>query len=150
MSAGYRSNASGMSMPGRFLGALLLVGAAVPAHAAHRLECPAEAPFDWNLPKPAPLEQPAVLSQPTGKPIDESAPPSLVPDRGFARGNVWHNVWLMGDAPGWSHFVDCQYRGSTRVLRLKADGLKRCEQTAKPYAPKQGVASDAVQTMVCD
>ena len=116
----------------------------------HRLECPREAPADWGLPTPAPLDQPAVLSQPTGQPIDEAAPPSLVPDRGYARGNVWHNLWLMGDQPGWSHFVDCQYRGSKRVLRLKADGLKQCEQTARPYSAKTGVARDAMQTMACD
>lgn len=116
----------------------------------HRVECPAEAPADWGLPKPAPLSQPAVLSQPTGQPIDETAPPSLVPDRGYARGNVWHNIWIMGDEPRWSHFIDCQYRGSDRVLRLKADGLHQCEQTARPYSAGKGVADNAVQTMVCD
>jgi hypothetical protein len=56
----------------------------------------------------------------------------------------------MGDEPGWSHFVDCTYRGSSRVLRLKADGLKQCEQTARPYSARTGVATGAVQTMVCD
>jgi hypothetical protein len=123
----------------------------VPTHAQqHRLACPAEAPPEWGLGKPAPLEQPAVLSQPAGQPIDDSAPPSLVPDRMFARGAVWHNIWIMGDEPGWSHFVDCQYRGSKRVLRLKADGLKQCEQTAAPYSPKGGIARGAMQTMACD
>jgi hypothetical protein len=116
----------------------------------HRVECPREAPAEWGLRKPAPLEQPAVLSQPTGEPIDDSAPPSLVPDRGYARGNVWHNIWIMGDEPHWSHFVDCQYRGSARLLRLKADGLKQCEQTAQPYSAAKGVADTAVQTMACD
>lgn len=116
----------------------------------HRVECPREAPAGWGLPKPAPLQQPAVLSQPTGEPIDEAAPPSLVPDRGFARGNVWHNVWIMGDEPHWSHFIDCQYRGSPRVLRLKADGMQQCEQTATPYSATKGVAENAVQTMTCD
>jgi hypothetical protein len=56
----------------------------------------------------------------------------------------------MGDEAGWSHYVDCQYRGSQRILRLKADGLKQCEQTAKPYSAKGGVANDSVQMMVCD
>jgi hypothetical protein len=130
--------------------ALLFLPFSAHAQPAHRLECPREAPAEWGLPKPAPLEQPAVLAQPTGEPIDESAPPSLVPDQMSARGSVWHNVWLMGDEPGWSHFVDCQYRGSKRVLRLKADGLKRCEQTAAPYSPKGGIVRDAVQTMACD
>jgi len=132
--------------------ALLAAASSVASHAQqrHRLECPPEAPAEWALPKPAPLEQPAVLSQPNGEPIDESAPPSLGPDQMYARGSVWHNVWLMGDEPGWSHFVDCQYRGSKRVLRLKADGLKQCEQTAAPYSAKGGIARNAVQTMVCD
>ena len=120
------------------------------AQQRHRLECPREAPAEWGLAKPAPLEQPAVLSQPIGQPIDESAPPSLVPDQGYARGNVWHNIWKMDDESGWAHFVDCQYRGSKRILRLKADGLKKCEQTAQPYSAKTGVANNAVQTMACD
>jgi hypothetical protein len=126
--------------------------ATLPAHAEqqHRLQCPTEARAEWGLPKSAPLVQPAVLSQPTGQAIDDSAPPSLVPDQGFARGNVWHNVWIMGDEPGWSHYVDCQYRGSKRILRLKADGLKQCEQTAQPFSTKGGVAENAMQTMVCD
>jgi hypothetical protein len=120
------------------------------ADTPHRVECPREAPAEWSLPKPAPLVQAAVLSQPTGQPIDDSAPPSLMPDRGYARGNVWHNIWTMGDEQNWSHFVDCQYRGSGRVLRLKADGLKQCEQTAQPYSAAKGVADNAVQTMACD
>ena len=136
----------------RQAGADQLPGADQPAggHQSHRVECPREAPADWGLPKPAPLQQAAVLSQPTGEPINEAAPPSLVPDRGFARGTVWHNVWIMGDEPHWSHFIDCQYRGSPRVLRLNADGLKQCEQTATPYAAAKGVADGAVQTMTCD
>jgi len=116
----------------------------------HRLACPAHPPSDWGLTSSAPLDQAAVLSQPIGQPIDETAPPSLVPDRGFARGNVWHNIWLMGDEPGWSHFVDCRYRGLQRVLRLKADGLRQCEQTAQPYSLAHGVAENAIQTMACD
>jgi hypothetical protein len=116
----------------------------------HRVECPRQAPAEWGLPKGAPLVQAAVLSQPTDQPIDESAPPSLVPDKGYARGNVWHNIWIMGDEPHWSHFIDCHYRGSDRLLRLKADGMKQCEQTAQTYSVKQGVADNAVQTMACD
>jgi hypothetical protein len=78
---------------------LAMIALAAPlAHAQqHRVECPIEAPAEWKLPKPAPLDQAAVLSQPAGEPIDDSAPPSLVPDRGYARGKVWHNVWIMGD-----------------------------------------------------
>jgi hypothetical protein len=128
---------------------MIMVGVSAQAQ-QHRLECPREAPAEWSLPKPAPLDQAAVLSQPTGEAIDDSSPPSLVPDRGFARGSVWHNIWMMGDEPGWSHFVDCRYRGSTRILRLKADGLKQCEQVARSYSAKRGVANDAVQTMTCE
>ncbi len=95
------------------LAALCLVGGGVsvpPASHAepHRLQCPSHAPVEWGLAEPAPLDQVAVLSQPVGQPIDDSAPPDLVPDRGFARGAVWHNIWLMGDEAGWSHFVDCR------------------------------------------
>ena len=136
----------------RCLIAVIQFAAPLPGHAEqqHRLQCPIETPAEWGLSKPAPLVQAAVLSQPTGQAIDDNAPPSLVPDQGYARGNVWHNIWIMGDEPGWSHYVDCQYRGSQRILRLKADGLKQCEQTAKPYSAKGGVANDAVQAMVCD
>jgi hypothetical protein len=136
------------------LSLIAVIPLAVPlsAHAVqqHRLQCPVEAPAAWGLSKPAPLVQTAVLSQPVDQIVDDSAPPSLVPDRVFARGNVWHNVWTMGDEPGSSHFVDCQYRGSKRILRLKADGLKQCEQTAQPYSARGGIADNAVQTMVCD
>jgi hypothetical protein len=145
-------------MRGRGRTALLLASLMVcqlivaSAHAAqqHPFECPSQAPAEWGLTKPAPLDQVAVLSQPAGTSIDDHSPPSLVPDRGFARGSVWHNIWLMGDEPGWSHFVDCRFRGSERVLRLKADGLKQCEQTARPYSAKGGVGDNAVQTMKCD
>src|SRR5580658_7928443 len=133
---------------------IAVIAFAVPlsAHAEqqHRLQCPVEAPAGWGLPKPAPLVRAAVLSQPVDQMIDDNAPPSLVPDQGFAHGTVWHKVWIMGDEPGWSHYVDCQYRGSKRILRLKADGLKRCEHTAQQYSAKGGVADNAVQTMVCD
>jgi hypothetical protein len=135
---------------GTLLATIALSALPAQAQQQHRLACPVEAPAAWKLPRPAPLAQPAVLSQPVGQPIDDNAPPSLVPDQGFARGNVWHNVWIMGDEPGWVHYVDCQYRGSKQVLRLKADGLKRCEQTVRPYSTKQGVADTAVQTISCD
>ena len=116
----------------------------------HRLMCPAEAPVDWGMGKHAKLGQSDVLAQPIGVPIDEQSPPSLVPDRGYARGGVWHNVWLMDEEPNWSHFVDCRYRGSPRVLRLQADGLRQCEQTAQPYSAKGVIAVDARQTFICD
>ena len=122
----------------------------VQAEQPYRLQCPIETPAEWGLSKPAPLVQAALLSQPAGQPIDDSAPPSLVPDRGFARGSLWHNVWIMGDEPAWPQHVDCQYRGSKRILRLKAASLKQCEQTAQSCSAKGGVTDNAVQTMVCD
>ena len=141
--------ASGMGGAAAF-GLAIMIATPTAAAPQHRLECPATAPADWHLPANSPLSQPAVLSEKTGQPIDDKAPPSLVPDRGFVQGNVWHNIWLMGDEPGWSHYVDCQYRGSPKILRLKADGLKQCEQTAQPYDPKSGVSANAVHTMWCD
>jgi len=129
--------------------ALLLLAAPAAQAAGHRLECPAQAPAEWAM-KLGPLDQVAVLSERKGVAIDETAPPTLVPDRGFARGTVWHNVWLMGDEPGWSHYIQCQYRGSPKVLRLPADGLKQCEQTATPYSAARGVADHAVHTLSCD
>jgi hypothetical protein len=114
----------------------------------HRLECPLTAPASFGLGKGVKLDQVAVLSQKTGEPIDEAAPPSLVPDRGFAQGGLWHNIWEMGDEPGWSHFIDCQYRGSPKILRLRADGLKQCEQTSRRPDAK---GPDTIgQTMACD
>ncbi len=115
---------------------------------AARLQCPARAPADWGV--AGPLVAVGVLSERKGVAIDEAAPPLLVPDRGFARGTVWHNVWAMGDEPGWVHFIQCQWRGSPRILRLPADGLKRCEQTAAPYSAARGVAGDAVHTLTCE
>jgi hypothetical protein len=128
----------------------VVLAVSAPAHSReHHVECPREAPAPWTVQQPAPLEQATVLFQPVAQAIDENAPPSLVPDRGFAHGGVWHNIWRMGDEPRWSHFVDCRYRGSQRVLRLKADGLGQCEQTAQPYSITTGVARDATQTMTC-
>jgi hypothetical protein len=66
---------------GWIVAAALCVPLAAHAQQKHLLECPREAPPEWGLPKPAPLEQPAVLSQPNGEPIDETAPPSLMPDQ---------------------------------------------------------------------
>jgi hypothetical protein len=130
------------------LAAVLL--STLPADARHRLECPPQAPSEWGLSNPAPLDQVGVLSQPIDQSIDDTSPPTLVPDRGYARGSVWHNTWLMGDEAGWSHFIDCRYRGSSRVLWIKADGLEQCEQTAQPYSAKAGIADRAMQTMACD
>ena len=132
----------------RHLAVLALLLAASSAQAA-RLQCPAQAPAEWG-PGLGPLSQVAVLSERKGVAIDESAPPILAPDRGFAQGGVWHNLWAMEDEPGWSHYIQCEWRGSPRILRLSADGLKQCEQTAAPYSRARGVADDAVHTLSCD
>ncbi len=116
----------------------------------HRLQCPSTAPAEWGLGPSVPLARVSVLAQQTGRPIDESAPPSLHPDRSLVVGDVLHNIWVMDDEPGWYRFVDCQYRGSPRILRLWADGLKRCEQTVRPYAPRTGISETAAQTLECD
>jgi hypothetical protein len=97
-----------------------------------------------------PVDQVAVLSEKKGVPIDESALPSRVPDRGLARGDVGHNVWLMGDESGRVHYIQCQYRGAPRVLPLPTDRLRQCEQTAMPYDRARGVAANAVQTLACE
>ena len=129
--------------------AMLLFGAGSAQAAGPRVACPMQAPAGLG-PNLGPLEQVAVLSERQGVAIDDTAPPSLVPDRGFARGNVWHNIWLMGDEPGWVHYIQCQYRGSPKALRLPADGLRQCEQTATPYSARRGVAATAVHTLACE
>jgi hypothetical protein len=61
--------------------AIIPFAAPLPAHAdqQHRLQCPVEALAEWGLPKPAPLVQVAVLSQPVDQTIDDNAPPSSAP-----------------------------------------------------------------------
>ncbi|HEY2131966.1 MAG TPA: STY0301 family protein [Acetobacteraceae bacterium] len=117
---------------GPFFVALALAGP------PHRLECSLTAPDPFGLGKGGVKLEP----------IDETAPPSLVPDRGLAQGALWHNIWEMGDEPGWSHFIDCQYRDSPKILRLRADGLKQCEQTSR--RPNAKGPDTIGQTMACD
>lgn len=136
-----------MRYPIALAAALLFVAS---AHAQHRVECPAHPPGDLGAPAGAPLEQVAVLSEKDGVAIDDKAPPSLVPDRGFARGGTWHNVWILQPEPGWSFYIDCQYRGATRVHRLPAKAVRQCEQTATPYTQRGGVAATATHTLSCD
>jgi hypothetical protein len=134
--------------------ACLLAGLAVvlPAEAAtssqHRLACPAVAPANWNLRADAHLIRSAVLGARTGVAINDAAPPYLVPDQTFRRGGAWHNIWMLDDEPGWAYFVECQYLGSREVLRLKAAGLKQCEQVFRRNDEHPG--ADAPQTMACD
>jgi hypothetical protein len=130
-----------------------LAAIAMPAHASspqHQLACPSIAPASWNLRADARLVRSAVLGARTGVAINDSAPPYLMPDQGYRRGGAWHNVWLLDDEPGWAYFVECQYLGSRDVLRLKADGLKQCEQVFRPNGTKTGGSDATLQSMQCD
>lgn len=129
-----------------------LAAASMPLHAAtslHPLACPTVAPASWNLRADARLIRSAVLEARTGVAINDGAPPYLLPDRSFRRGGAWHNVWVLDDEPGWLYFVECQYLGSREVLRLKAAGLKQCEQVFRRNEDRPG-AADGLQTMACE
>jgi hypothetical protein len=134
------------------VGAVVLaigIASANAATSAPGLACPAIAPADWHRGANAKLSEAVVLSVKAGETIDETAPPSLAPDRGVQRGDAWHNLWRIGDdGPGWSYFVDCKYRGGAQVLRLKADGLTQCEQVIRPYDAKKP-NENATMTMRC-
>jgi len=133
--------------------ALAIAGIATPVQASspqHQLACPSIAPGSWNLHADARLVRAAVLGARTGVAISDSAPPYLVPDSTYRRGGAWHNVWLLDDEPGWAYFVECQYLGSQDVLRLRADGLKQCEQVFRPNGTKPGGSDATLQTMQCD
>jgi hypothetical protein len=130
-----------------------VTGTIFPAHASspqHQLACPSVAPTSWNLRADARLVRSAVLGARTGVAINDTAPPYLMPDQGYRRGGAWHNLWLLDDEPGWAYFVECQYLGSRDVLRLKADGLKQCEQVFRPNGAKPAGSDATLQTMQCD
>src|ERR1700753_819776 len=136
------------------LSAILFAGlaaTAMPLHAASSLRplaCPTVAPASWNLRADARLIRSAVLEARTGVAINDGAPPYLPPDRSFRRGGAWHNVWVLDEETGWLYFVECQSLGSREVLRLKAAGLKQCEQVFQRNEDRPG-AADALQTMAC-
>jgi hypothetical protein len=136
--------------------AVLLTGLALvtsPVHASspqHQLACPSIAPANWSLGDKARLVRAGVLSERTGVAITTGAPPYLAPDSSYRLGGAWHNVWLLDDEPGWAYFVECQYLGSQDVLRLKADGLRQCEQVYRPNAARTGGSDATLQTMQCD
>jgi hypothetical protein len=128
----------------------LVVAAAADAAATHKLECPAAAPADWNLPG-APLSGVEVLSAPIGETIDEKSPPSLVPDENTLRAGTLRQSWRMdGDGSGWVRFVDCRYRGSLRVLRLEASHLASCERVVTHFSETSGAGKLSKETMICD
>jgi hypothetical protein len=132
---------------------LALTAAASPLYAAtprHQLACPSIAPANWSLGDKARLVRAGVLSERTEVAITTGAPPYLAPDNSYRRGGAWHDIWLLDDEPGWAYFVECQYLGSQDVLRLKADGLKQCEQVFSPSGAKIGTPGAILQTMQCD
>jgi hypothetical protein len=87
-----------------------------------------------------------VLSAPRGGKIDDTAPPSLMPDANEVRDGMLHQVWRMNaDGPDWVYYVDCHYAGTTRVLRLDAGHVARCERIL-PAPPKV----DLPQSLTCD
>jgi hypothetical protein len=116
----------------------------------HKLECPAVAPAEWQVPN-APLSGVEVLSTPDDQPIDETAPPSLVPDEENLRSGTLRQSWRMNaDGPGWVYFVDCLYRGTERRLRLKADLVSRCDRSISHFTKRSGETERSVQRMSCD
>jgi hypothetical protein len=134
--------------------AILNALAASPANAddapAHKLSCPAAAPAEWARVR-APLNGVEVLSTPPNEPIDDTAPPSLVPDTNVIRKGTLYQTWRMdADEPGWKRFVDCHYRGTKRLLRLPADGLHQCTRTITHFRKSRGATAQSVDTIVCD
>ena len=116
----------------------------------HKIECPAMAPADWGL-SGAKLSGVQILSQPKGQRIDETAPPSLVPDRSTVSGGTLHQVWTMnGDGPGWDFFVDCHYTGTTRLLRIPGDGVKRCDRTITHFRSRGAPDPRSLELLHCD
>ena len=123
-----------------------------PAHAdvqGHALECPARAPDDWKLPN-APLSGVEVLSSREGEAIDETAPPSLVPDEQSIQSGTLHQSWKMNaDGPEWIFFVDCHYKGTDRILRLDARTVTRCDRTISHFSRTTGETARSEQRMRC-
>ncbi|HUB96188.1 MAG TPA: STY0301 family protein [Stellaceae bacterium] len=123
---------------------------AAEAAPAHKIQCPAMAPAEWGI-RDAPLSGVQILSQPKGEKIDEAAPPSLVPDQTDISGGTLRQFWIMnGSGPGWDFFVDCQYRGTTRILRIEANGVKRCDRTITHYHASGAADKRSVDRLQCD
>jgi hypothetical protein len=113
--------------------------------AGHALECPARAPADWGGSHGS-LTAVQVVSAKRGKTIDETAPPDLVPDEQRTQGGILHSIWQMNSyGPEWLFYVWCHYAGTSRVLRLEAPGVKRCEYSTPAAHPDR-----PPQQMVCD
>ena len=129
------------------LAALLASGAQ--AAPAHKLECPATAPAEWGA--GGKLSQVQILSQPKGEKIDETATPSLVPDKTTVSGGTLRQYWTMNEAgPGWDYFVDCRYDGTERFLRLEANAVKRCDRMITHYRSSGAADPRAIDSLHCD
>ncbi|HUB12410.1 MAG TPA: hypothetical protein VMB34_10665 [Acetobacteraceae bacterium] len=110
----------------------------------HKVVCPAGAPVEWQT-RGGALSGVEVLAAPRGSKIDETAPPSLVPDEQIRHGANLQQIWHMNaEGPGWAYYVDCHYHGAARVLRLDASGTKRCERRLLADQP------DGPQSLACD
>jgi len=128
-----------------FVVAALAVASPASAGADPRLSCPAHAPDGWG-PVRGPLAGVEVLAAPRGAKIDNAAPPSLVPDVNEVRDGILHQAWRMNaEGPNWVYYVDCHFAGTTRVLRLDAGSVARCERVL-PAPPKV----DLPQSLTCD
>ena len=116
----------------------------------HKIECPATAPAEWGI-SGAKLSGVQILSQPEGEKIDETAPPSLAPDETKISGGTLHQYWTMNTGgPGWDFFVDCQYAGTKRFLRIKANTAKRCDRTITHYNRGGDPDPRSVDSLHCD
>jgi hypothetical protein len=116
----------------------------------HKIDCPAAAPADWGVGGAA-LSGVEILSQPKGEPIDETAPPSLMPDQTKISGGTLRQSWTMNeDGPGFDFFVDCHYAGTKRLLRIKATGVKRCDRMITHYRSSGAPDPRSVDSLHCD
>jgi len=143
-------------MPGSLLRAAWLFAAVVggtqqqAAAEAHGLQCPATVPHAWGLAPSPSLSGVEILSAPTGTKIDDSAPPSLVPDTQDIHDRTLHQTWQMNaDGPNWSYFVDCHYAGTQRFLRLDATGVTHCDYYVSPYSLTSRPDVAAHHRLVC-
>ena len=123
---------------------------AAQAAPAHKIACPATAPAAWGL-AGAKLSGVEILSQPKGETIDETAPPSLVPDDTKISGGTLRQFWTMNaSGPGWESFVDCHYAGTKRLLRINANAVKRCDRTITHYRESGEPDPRSVDSLACD
>ncbi len=131
---------------------LALAAFAAPGQAApaHKLECPASPPVDWNLPASS-LSGVEILSAQIGEIIDDKSPPSLTPDDETLRAGTLRQSWRMdNDGDGWVRYVDCHYQGSDRVLRLEANHLAKCERVITHFSKTTGAGKLSKETLACD